>query len=349
MGAAGAGGTGESSGGDIASRRRSRNRLVEWVLIDGNRLHVTALTSVGAFALLLALYHLGVLAFTNPNSVTRMASGMIAGAFSLVTIVVSVNQLILSQEFSPAGEFRDRLDGVLSFRRDVEDAAEIPAAPPEPTRLLELVVENVRVRANELADAAADIDDDAHRDLTVRYARGVAERTEELDEELATRGDNTFDALATAVEYDDGWQLYAARHLRNDAPALSEGTARTFDELIDAIRLFSTAQGHFKTIYLQRELTRFSQLVMCCGVPAIAAAVLIGPLYGGIGGATIPVGYLPYVVTGLATVVSVPVSLLAAYILRTATITRRTAAIGPMLPQKDPDDGPFTVSHGETE
>ncbi|WP_135819782.1 hypothetical protein [Halostella litorea] len=349
MGAAGAGDTGESSDGNIASRTRSRNRLVEWVLVDGNRLHVTAVTSAGVFAVLLACHHLGVIAFTNPNSVTRMASGMVAGSFSLVTIVVSVNQLILSQEFSPAGEFRDRLEGVLSFRRDVEDETEVPAAPAEPTRLLELVAENVRVRANGLADAAADIDDEDHRELTVRYARGVRERTEEVDEALGRKGANTFDALSTAVDYDDGWQLYAARHLRNDAPALSEGTRRAFDDLIEAIRLFSTAQGHFKTVYLQRELTRFSQLVILFGLPAIGAAALIGPLYGGLGGATVPVKYLPYAVAALATVVSIPVSLLASYILRTATLTRRTAAIGPMLPKRDADDGPFTVTHGDLE
>jgi len=349
MGSAGAEDTGESSVDGLARRPRSRNRFVEWILIDGDRLHVTFGMSGAVFVLLLAFHYLGVFAFSNPNSITRMASGMIAGSFSLVTVVVSVNQLILSQEFSPAGEFRDRLDGVLDFRRDVEDAAGVPATPAEPTRLLELVVENVRRRADDLGDAAAGIGDERHRELTERYARAVVDSTDRIDEDLSSRGVEALDALAAAVAYDDAWQFYAARHLRNDAPALPDATARAFDELAEALRLFSTAQAHFKTVYLQRELTRFSQLVVYFGVPAIGAAVSIVPLYGGFGGSTLSEPYLPYVASLLVTVVSVPVTLLAAYVLRTATLTRRTASIGPMLPRKDPDEGPFSVSYGESE
>ncbi|GAA0238973.1 hypothetical protein GCM10009000_063200 [Halobacterium noricense] len=117
--------------------------------------------------------------------------------------------------------------------------------------------------------------------------------------------------------------------------------------MIELLQLFNIAQEHFKTIYLQRELTRFSQLTIYCGIPAVLAAVLIAVLYGDIGGATITVMCLSYVASFLATLVFVPLILLAAYILRTATLTRRTAATGPILPQRDPDDGPFEVSFND--
>ena len=345
----GTGEASESSGPGIATRTRSRNRFVEWVLVDGNRVWLTLAGSVLVFASLLVLHSVGVVAFTNDDSVTRMGSGMIAGSFSLVTLVVSVNQLILSQEFTPASEFRDRLGGLLEFRRDVEDAASVPASPATPARLLELLSATVRGRAETLADAVADHGDGEFRSRTTRYAESVGDSTERLDETLDRSGANTFDALVAAVEYDDAWQFYAARHLRNDAAGLSEEADRAFDELLEALRLFSTAQEHLKTIYLQRELTRFSQLTIYCGIPAVGAAVLIVLLYGGLGGATVSARYLPYVTSLLAAVVFVPLLLLAAYILRTATVTRRTATIGPMLPQKEPEEGPFEVSYGETE
>ena len=84
-------------------------------------------------------------------------------------------------------------------------------------------------------------------------------------------------------------------------------------------------------MYLQRELTWFSQLIVYCGVPAVLAAVLITLIYGSLGGSTISPAVLPYVISLLATVVFVPLVLLGLFILRTATITRRTASIGPML------------------
>lgn len=139
------------------------------------------------------------------------------------------------------------------------------------------------------------------------------------------------------------------KYLRNSALSLSETAIQAFVEVIEILELFSTAQEHFKTIYLQRELTRFSQLTINCGIPAVLAAVLISVIYGDIGGATISSTYLPYVTSLLATIVLVPLVLLDSYILRTATLTRRFAVIGPILPQKDRDEEPFQVSYGDTE
>lgn len=113
-----------------------------------------------------------------------------------------------------------------------------------------------------------------------------------------------------------------------------------FDESTEVLQLFSTAQERFKTIYLQRELTRFSQLIVCFGVPALLAAAFIVLLYGGLGGVAIDPGYLPHVTSLLVTVVFVPLVLLTTFILR-------TAKVGPTLPQKNPDEGPFAVSYDE--
>lgn len=339
----------ESSRGGFDRQTKSGNRFIEWVLVDGDRLLLTFIGSGVVFASILLLYTGNVIAFTNDDSITRMASGMIAGTFSLVTLVVSVNQLILSQEFSPAGEYRDRLGGVLKFRRDVEDVANVPATPADPTRMLDLLVAAIRDRTTELADAIADHDNDEYRHQVIQYTDSVRANTEQVDETLDKADVSAFDALSAAVEYNEGWQLYAARHLRNDSPTLSESASTAFDELIEALRLFSTAQAHFKTVYLQRELTRFSQLTVYFGVPSVIAAVLIILLYGDIGGMTITATYLPYITSLLATIVFVPLLLLATYILRTATLTRRTAEIGPMLPQKDPDEGPFNVTYSDEE
>lgn len=342
-------GEGAEPGDGIATRSASRDGALEWVLVDGSRLVLTTGFSVGVFLALLVCHRLGVVGFGNGSSVSRMGSGMVAGSFSLVTLVVSVNQLILSQEFSLAGEFRDRLDGVAGFRRDIEDATGVPATPAAPTGLLELLSAHVRDRASALADAADEHRDGSPGNRAARYARGVIAATRKLDDSLEGADATAFDALVAAVAYDDIWQRYAARHLRNDDPEPAAETRRALDELIDALRLFTTAQAHFKTIYLQRELARFSQLTVAFGVPAVAAAALVTLLYGGPGGQTLPPVYYPYVIPLLVAVVSVPIGLLAAYVLRTTTLTRRTAATGPTLLRTDPDGGPFDISYGDDE
>jgi len=102
------------------------------------------------------------------------------------------------------------------------------------------------------------------------------------------------------------------------------------------------AREQFKTTYLQQELTRFSQLTVYCGVPSILSAILVGFLYADVTGPSVSAVVLPYVVSALILIVLSPLALLVSYILRTATITRRTASVGPMVPRRIPMRGRST-------
>ncbi|RDI71424.1 hypothetical protein [Halopelagius longus] len=349
MGSVGSTDTGDTSGTKRREQTGSLSRFVEWVKIDGDRLVVTFGIAAIIFAFVLALYFLDVIAFENQNSITRMASGMIAGSFSLVTLVVSVNQLILSQEFSPAGKHRDQYAGVMDFRRDIEERSSVSTAPIEPARIVAVIADAIVRRGDELADAVEGHRDEEFEREVLRYTDRLRSDTEWINEQIDRSSVEAFDALSVAVEYDDGWQISAARSLRNDAPALTDETSAAFEDLIGTLRLFSTTQEHFKTVYLQRELTRFSQLTIYCGIPAVLAAALIALLYGDAGGAAINVQLLPYVTSFLATVVFVPLALLASYILRTATVTRRTATTGPMLLEEPTKERPGDVRESEAD
>ncbi|THE66574.1 hypothetical protein D8Y22_00090 [Salinadaptatus halalkaliphilus] len=347
MGSADSEETLESYGTDIGKRKRSLSRLRDWVLVEADRLFVSTVISVVVFLLFLGLHAVGIISFVNDDSITRLAGGMIAGTFSLVTLVVSINQLILSREFAAAGESEDQIQGVMSFRSDTADAVGVPATPASPTRILELLVEAIHDRSETLAAAVADHDDPDATEQITAYTNHVQESTERVDETLEHTKFGTFRAVSAAIGYDNAWQLYAAKHLRGRyGDGLPREGTDALEGLIDTLQLFSVAREHFKTTYLQRELTRFSQLTIYCGMPAILSAMLIGFLYADLGGASISLDYLPYVVSALIAVVVSPLSLLASFILRTATVTRRTASVGPMLPKKDPDEGPFDVSYG---
>ncbi|AXR79459.1 hypothetical protein [Natrarchaeobaculum sulfurireducens] len=337
----------ESFGADIGKRTRSWTRFREWLLVEADRLFVAALISLGVFVGLLGLNELGIVSFVNDDSITRLAGGMVAGTFSLVTLVVSINQLILSREFAAAGESESQLEAVASFRQDAADLAEVPASPASPTRLLELLVQGIYDRAETL-EAAVDGHDDEFATPVTRYANSVQKRSRRIDETLEHTKFGTFRAVSAAVGYNDAWQLYAARHIQGRyGERLSREGEESLEELIDALELFGIAREHFKTTYLQRELTRFSQLTIYCGVPAILAAMLIGFIYADLAGPAISIDTLPWVVSALVAVVVSPLALLTSFILRTATVTRRTASVGPMLPQKSPDEGPFDVTYGD--
>ncbi|NKE35309.1 hypothetical protein GWG54_05665 [Natronococcus sp. JC468] len=345
--------TWESYGTDVTERDHPLHSILDRLLLRWNRIVVTVALTVGAFLLLVGVHALGLVSSVNDATMTRISQGLIAGTFSLVTLVVTVNQLILSREFRTADEFRDRLGGVVGFRRDIEDATGAAATPAAPADLLELLVREIGHRADRVEESLADDLEGPTRTRLEAFVRSVREGTDRTRETLDRARFGTFSALAATMEYDDAWQIYAARHLRNDhEDELSDATREALEELVESLELLETGREHLKTTYLQRELTRLSQLTILLGIPAVLAAFLLGLLYGGIGGPTIGHADAPVVVSGLIAIASSPVALLSAYVLRAGTITRRTASIGPMLPQKGPDEGPFEVARdadGESE
>ena len=328
--------------------RESGSSPIEWVLVNGNRLVVTVGILVGIALWFLGLNQLGIIAFQNDDSVTRLAGGMIAGTFSLVTLVVSINQMILSREFSSAGEARSRLSNVMEFRENVEEMSGAPAAPASPVALFYLLIQSINDRAESLADTVENQSDEDSRKLIESYVSGIEDSTQRVSDTLENTEFGTFDVVSAAANYNDAWQIYAARHLHyRYTDELSDETHDAFEELIEALELFNVARTHFKTTYMQRELTQFSRLTLYCGLPSVFSAVTIGLLYSDIGGVAIDPTLLPYVVTALIVVVASPLALMAAYILRTATLIRRTSSIGPIIPQKAPEDDPFNVSFDE--
>jgi hypothetical protein len=338
----------DSYGAEVGRWSESWRRAHDWVIVEADRLFLAILIAIGVFIGFLVLQAIGIVSVINDDSITRLAGGMIAGTFSLVTLVVSINQLILSREFTAAGEAKDKLESVMSFREDVAAAASIPASPAAPGRMLQLLVQAMHDHASRLQDAADQIDDDDVATEVRQYAEEVIQNTERINEAVEDSSFGTFEVMSATISYDESWHLYVARHLCDrHGEELTDETLGAIEDLVEALKLFDIAREHFKTTYLQRELTRFSQLTIYCGVPAIFAAMLLGFMYADFAGPSIGLLYLPYVVAAVLAVVSLPLALLATFILRTATITRRTASTGPMVPQKDPTEGPFDVAYGD--
>lgn len=323
----------------IDSAIGSESGLLRWILLDGNRFLIAAGILAASGVVLSALATAGVIGFTNENSINRLANGMVAGTFSVVTIVITINQLILSRQFAAANQLRERLEGVMELREDIARKADVHASPAEPTALLETVMAAIEGRATRLEETVSEEDDERSRELT-EYAATVSEAAERTRERLDDADFGTFHAVSLTIDYDDSQQIYAGRYLqREHAEQLGEETDEALTELLETLQLFNVARSHFKTTYMERELSRLSRLITYLGVPAVLAALATGLLYGDVGGLAISPGIAPQVIIGLILVVLSPLALLSAFVLRSATVTRRTASIGPMVPSKETEEG----------
>ncbi|WP_256685239.1 hypothetical protein [Halococcus qingdaonensis] len=312
-------------------------RLRSWLLLTANRAVVAALLTGGLFVVLVAVGAVNTIPLRTlirqGTHVERLFQSFVMSLVTGITLVVTLNQLVLSRELGPLGEQRDRMAGAVDFRQDIESFTG-SVAPADPASFMRTFMQLSEDRASSLEAAVADNEDDAVRE-------SVTDLTERMGEHAATIGDRLsdadfgdFDVIGTVLNYDYSWNIYATRRVRSAyADSLDETEHEAFEELLDVLFLFGPAREHFKTLYFRRELVDLSRDILYTGVPALAVSIA-GLLYlnpNSVIGSTLGIENVVFVVSAAAAVASAPFFVLVAYIVRLGTIAQRTLAIGPFV------------------
>lgn len=300
----------------------------DWLLLRGNRTAVS-LGVVGLFLVFFGgLMFANVFPILNHQSMYYVYSGLISGNLTLITVVVSVNQLLLSRELNTPGELQSQISNVVEFRRDVEDAAG-RVAPVEPLEFLRLIVEATRQQAQALGGMTSGptgTDDDPIQN-TVETVTGEMDRIDRLLDEHSS---STIDVLSAMLTTNYARQINDLRRAKHESQGdLSDSAEQAIDDLIERLQYIDVARQYFKTVYFKQELSSFSRILLLTGLPAEAIAITTLLLM------TVPTSD-PFAIANLDVLVPVtialalaPLAVLAAFILRTATVNMRTAATVP--------------------
>jgi len=333
---------------DTVTDRIPAGRLKNWVLVDGDR-HV--LVGVLLLAVLLAVVGLGVVwpssvrsAFQSGDPIETLFQAMVTAIITGVTLVVSINQLVLSQELGAVGDQHERMEGSLSFRTAAADHLDEPVSPAEPASFLRAVLSTVRDQAGTLKRDGATTAGDGTGSEVASFASAVATSADRVDDRLAGAEFGAFEVIPAALDFDYAVRIYEARRLRETrADLLSADGEQALEELLAALELFGSAREHFKTLYFQWELITLSRVVLYAAVPALTVATAMILFFEGpasVPGTTLGVENALWVVAGATLVSVVPFLILIAYILRIATVAKRTLAIGPFVLRETDDEGP---------
>jgi hypothetical protein len=139
--------------------------------------------------------------------------------------------------------------------------------------------------------------------------------------------------LRAALAFRYGPRLHEAQRLRG-AHDLDPATADALNDVEETLILFGPAREHIKTLYFQWELIDLSRAVLYAAVPALAVTtsmLLFATDTGSVTGTILGIDALLLTVAAAATVGLLPFALLLSYILRIATVAKRTLAIGPFI------------------
>ncbi|WP_435124256.1 hypothetical protein [Halobaculum sp. D14] len=322
---------------DLLRERASESRWKLWFLLEADRRLVTGtLLAVLLVSFLAAGYAIPTAegAIRTSDSVDTLFQGFLTATITGVTLVLTLNQLVLSQELGAVGDQRERMRGALGFREDAADLIDAPVAPARPAQFLRALVQVAGSRAEELRAAVADSDDDDLREAVDNLAGSLVENAAEVGDSLDGARFGEFDVLSAALNFNYSWKVYAAQRIRGEyGDGMSDEASDTLDRLTDVLELFGPAREHFKTLYFQWELINLSRTILISAVPALViSGVMVAFFNDATYHATLfGVETLVAVIAVTATLAMLPFLVLLAYVLRIATVTKHTLSIGPFI------------------
>lgn len=325
-------------------RERSR-RSTAWayVLFDANRQVVAGGLLLGVFFSLVCLAVL----FPDPTAAIRSGDAaetvfqpFIGTTITGVTLVLTLNQLVLSQELGAVGDQRDRMDGAMAFREDVATAIDTPVSPARPAQFLRALVEVAGDRAAALQTALPETADPELSAAVTELTDSLTANADRVAGSLDGAQFGSFAVLSAALNFNYSWKIFAARRISDrHADSLDPAAAAALDELIAVLKLFGPAREHFKTLYFQWDLISLSRQLLVVAVPALLVSTVMIGFFDAADytGMIVGLDTVVVVVAAATTLALLPFVLLIAYVVRIATVTKHTLSIGPFI-LRDTDD-----------
>jgi len=315
------------------------NRLRRWLFFSGNRIYVTAALLVGVFVTLVALGLVRPIEYrrlvTETNTVQTIFNTLLGGVILLVSIVVAVASVGITQELTSLGEQHDRIETAVAFRGELEARDAVETSPARPGQVIVATLSTIDQHATELdAIVSEHADPDLQAELTA-LRNDIEANIAEVSATLSTVEAGTTDELLVGLDYDSSWQLHQTYRLRQVyADRLTEDHHEKLDDLAEALHELMTSREYFKTLYYKREFSDLSTVLLVVSLPVIVfmTYVLLA----------LDAGLLPEItVAGLTplalfvslayTIALAPYVVLTSYVIRAASVTRRTPAVGPFV------------------
>jgi len=311
-------------------------RLKRWFLIRGNRYSVIIILLLFTFLTMLLVGTIWTFQMqqllTESSAVQSLLNTLLSGIILLVSIVVSTSAIVLSYDITSLDAQSDRVEATMEFRREVERLTDGHESPTDPESFLRAITGIIEVRAEQLAEPPTSADREFERELQA-YTQSVMETVSDLNESLDSLEQQQLGALWEGLDVNYGPHLNRSDRFTLDyEDQFTTESREQFDELVSALHLFAMGKEYFKTLYYAREISKLSRALLLISLPTI---LIVASATLAIDARLLPdfwlFGLPPLLtfVSAIFTVSLAPFATLTAYMLRVATIAKRTASAGP--------------------
>ena len=335
------------------------SRIKRWFLFDGDRKHVTAVLLGGVFVALILLGAVWPIEYRRLVAETAMVQSifntLLGGVILLVSIVVAVASVGISQELTSLGEQHNRIETATKFRSGIEAHDAIEMSPARPGQFIVASLKKISQEARNLNSLTPNQTNSAlYEDITA-LSEDIEANISDLVLTIDRVQPGTTDELLIGLDYNVSWQLHQTYRLQQSyAGQLSDDDQTVLDDLAEALHEFMTSREYFKTLYYKREFSDLSTMLLIVSLPVIVfITYVLLALDTGLFPEVTFVGLSPLAVfISLAyTIALAPYIILTAYVLRAASVTKRTPAVGPFVLGTDhhlPFESDFLRDDGES-
>jgi hypothetical protein len=316
-------------GGD---RTTWRDTTFRWTVIEGNRLVVAGTLLAGILLLLLTLLAANLFPRAPGDPLYLLISAFLGGNLTLITVVIAINQLVFSRELGSPGDLEQRTRNAVEYREQVQAVLDQDVSPVMPGSFLLVLHENLGERAQTLRETVTNPDGDdlsGEIDELAGALRGdVRDVTRALDTPAAD--EQIFGAIAATLGTTQAEQLYDLSRVETEYDAqLSDEQRELFESIREHLLHIDVARKYFRTVYITKELSFLSRVLLIVGLPAqlfLAATLAVYDLAA--------IETLPAVAIVGATLVAIiacfaPLAILASFVLRLSWVAQRNATVMP--------------------
>lgn len=317
--------------------RTDANKYWFWLLLEANRWVVAA----GLASLIFLVFMLwGVMkpvslhsTMQSSDMVETVFAGLVGAIITGTTLVVTINQLVLSQEIGSLGSQRSRMDTTMDFRQNTDELLGM-TTPADPAGYLRALVETSEQRAKTLRDTLAESEHREVQEKVDEYVDDLLENADHARESLQDTDFGTFDVLSPALDYNYDRKMHDVRRLgREYEDDLTDEERGAFRDLLEALTMYGPVREYIKDLYIQWALVKLSRAILYAAIIALTVAggmvVFVDPTT--FPGTFLGIESILWVVSTAFAISALPFLLFTSYILRLATLAKQTLSAGPLI------------------
>jgi len=309
----------------------------EWFLLTGDRRLVSALLLAGLTGVFAAAAVSGLVPLAAETPVLFLLFALIAANFTLIAIVTSLGQFVLSRRLESPGEIRTKLDDTIDYRSDVGETIGETVMPVAPDAFFLILFESARDDLDLLAGQSSQTRTRRTREEFDDLISGLQTHVDHVTSLLERPESGTKHALFTSLNTNYENHVHRAWHLQAEhAEEFTDRVTGPLERLAGTLEHIVVANRMFEATFIESEVSELVRYLLYVGIPVQIAAVVVMLLYTAPGAAPL---LSPPAVRVLVPAVLVagfaPFLILTSYIVRLTVVARRTADNFPFSSQLD--------------